>query len=338
MTQGDDRLLRIFFTGANASGSSETLKIRVPLVRTAFELGHWIDNDLESPDIVVCVDFHPRFKQLLIDARRRGALIVLIKQEPPIVYPHHNSPNPLGLFDLVISRGVVEGAVVFNTHQIWEDSFLMSQERISRVAAINANKWSADPRELYSLRRSAYCSDARIDVYGSNWDKGLVWTLGLVAKESLIQLGAKRWPNLRSAKTLFKAPLNIKGPTESKVATLSSYKASLVVENYIGYMSEKLVDSILAGAIPIYVGPSPLLYGIPAELFIHSEPNVNAIKEAISEALDWDHKSFVEAAVEWARAPGVKETWVEGAVDRELIKHIQTSYNRFNRTKEDGIK
>lgn len=336
MAQNHSRLVRLFFTGANANGSPESLKIKSPLVRAAIELGYGIVEDPRVADVVVCVDFHTGFKGILTQARRRGAYLVLIKQEPPIVYPHHNSPNPLGLFDLVITRGVVENSRVFNTYQVWEESFLNSQERMSRVVAISANKWSADSRELYSLRRGAYSSDARIDVYGSNWERGQLWTLGLIAKESLIQIRAKRIPNLGSARTLFKPPINTKGISKSKVVTLSSYKASLVVENYAGYMSEKLVDSILAGAIPIYVGPDPRLYGIPASLFVRSEPNVTAIKSAISEALDWDHSRFLQAAVEWAREPGVRETWVEGAVDIQLLEYIEGAYRRISQTKEDG--
>ena len=49
---------------------------------------------------------------------------------------------------------------------------------------------------------------------------------------------------------------NVGGPIEDKIKFLSSYKFSIAMENSEGdgYISEKIIDSILAGTIPIYYG------------------------------------------------------------------------------------
>ena len=49
---------------------------------------------------------------------------------------------------------------------------------------------------------------------------------------------------------------NIGGPIKNKIEFLSSYKFSIAMENSTGdgYISEKIVDSFLAGTIPIYYG------------------------------------------------------------------------------------
>ena len=49
---------------------------------------------------------------------------------------------------------------------------------------------------------------------------------------------------------------NIGGQTKNKIKFLTSYKFSIAMENSEGdgYISEKVVDSLLAGTIPIYYG------------------------------------------------------------------------------------
>lgn len=49
---------------------------------------------------------------------------------------------------------------------------------------------------------------------------------------------------------------NIGGPVKNKTEFLSSYKFSIAMENTEGqgYISEKILDSFLAGTIPIYYG------------------------------------------------------------------------------------
>ena len=49
---------------------------------------------------------------------------------------------------------------------------------------------------------------------------------------------------------------NIGGPVKNKIRFLSSYKFSIAMENTEGqgYISEKILDSFIAGTIPIYYG------------------------------------------------------------------------------------
>jgi hypothetical protein len=64
---------------------------------------------------------------------------------------------------------------------------------------------------------------------------------------------------------------NYFGPTNAKLETLSNYAFVIAFENtdYHGYISEKIFDAFLAGAIPLYWGGGRLLKGtIPEESFI----------------------------------------------------------------------
>lgn len=137
---------------------------------------------------------------------------------------------------------------------------------------------------------------------------------------------------------MFNAPINYKGLAASKANTLARYKASVVIENYQGYMSEKLVDSILCGTIPIYVGPDPLAYGIPRELYIYSDPHVESIRAGISKALAKNYGNYLEAARDWSNSPGIRENWIGTAVSERLIEFVQLNFLGKCREESRGVK
>ena len=59
------------------------------------------------------------------------------------------------------------------------------------------------------------------------------------------------------------------GPTE-KQATVSGFKFTLAMENfeYPGYVTEKIIDALAAGSIPLYWGAPDIDDFIPADLFV----------------------------------------------------------------------
>jgi hypothetical protein len=57
---------------------------------------------------------------------------------------------------------------------------------------------------------------------------------------------------------------------EDKLSTIRNYKFALCFENgsYPGYVTEKIIDCLVAGVIPIYMGAPDIVDYIPPELFI----------------------------------------------------------------------
>lgn len=49
---------------------------------------------------------------------------------------------------------------------------------------------------------------------------------------------------------------------------LSSFEFCLVIENENTYVSEKLLNAVISGCIPIYVGPKLADFGFPANIAI----------------------------------------------------------------------
>ena len=109
--------------------------------------------------------------------------------------------------------------------------------------------------ELQTKRLEAieyFANQGRLDIFGRQWD-------------NLDRMPAK-WRN-RLKDTI--AKLN---PTacDDKVATLSRYKFAICFENivYSGYVTEKIIDCLVAGTIPIYMGAPDIDDFVPTEAFI----------------------------------------------------------------------
>ena len=63
---------------------------------------------------------------------------------------------------------------------------------------------------------------------------------------------------------------NYRGPADNKMKTLSRYTFALTFENtdYPGYITEKLLDALSAGAVPLYWGGGHLMESIPDDCYI----------------------------------------------------------------------
>jgi hypothetical protein len=128
-------------------------------------------------------------------------------------------------------------------------------------------------------------------------------------------------PKLKNLKLAFLAPQNHLGSAGDKHEVLSRYKVSLIIENDVSAMSEKLVDCILSGAIPVYVGPKVSDFGIPSDLVVECEPNLESVLDSIDIALKLDFVAFSKRAMAWATLKSSEESWDLSNIGEKLINH-----------------
>jgi hypothetical protein len=133
--------------------------------------------------------------------------------------------------------------------------------RVNKWAIVNEHKFSASNRSQYGLRRELikYFEAERpldLDLYGVEWNKNKNielrrrlftlrlqgFTKGLKLDENFSDL----WHNYSL----------VKGHMTENLENLQHYNYSVVIENDLDYISEKVWKSIYAGAVPIYVGPN----------------------------------------------------------------------------------
>lgn len=93
-------------------------------------------------------------------------------------------------------------------------------------------------------------SGEELDLFGSGWD-------------SLANLPS-RW------RTRLGSTLRPMGKCEDKISTISNYRFCFAIENhsYPSYFTEKLIEAIHAGCVPVYLGAPDVCSIVPKECFL----------------------------------------------------------------------
>jgi hypothetical protein len=112
------------------------------------------------------------------------------------------------------------------------------------------------------------------------------------------------------------------GPSEDKLTTLARYDYSLVIENSTDYMSEKLFDCLFTGTLPVYVGPDPTSFGIPEFVAIHSQPNIQAVKDSMELAKKVDLQEWRRLVLAWLNSEGIEQMWSGPFVLEKILETL----------------
>lgn len=317
--------MKILFTGQNHS-QGLTADNATTLVTSAIALNHKTVAGLDdAPDVVVAVDWDPKCKKVILKANRLGIPTVLVKNEPKVVSPGNGNPRIDSLFTMVIPVGRPHPILQFNWPQSWNLDYFEQAERIDRVCAVSANKYSFVEGENYTLRARTYNEIDSIDVFGFGWDRSQVKNMLKLAKELQIAIASRQLSgSLGSLGAFALRPLNYLGKTDNKLETISQYRVSLVIENSAEFMSEKLFDAFLAGSMPVYVGPPLKSFGIPSSLAFEASPSVESIESAISDARSVDFNGWKKAVRTWLDRPDTRRAWDAKFVFGDALTYIET--------------
>lgn len=135
-----------------------------------------------------------------------------------------------------------------------------NRNRTKNIAIVNEHKFSGSARSQYGFRRSIikYLEKNHpneLSLYGVEWQKGKVIELRrriYALKQNLFtdefnvnEVFSDLWHNYKL----------LSGHMHEDCEDLQSFNLSIVAENDLDYISEKVWKSLYAGAVPIYVGP-----------------------------------------------------------------------------------
>jgi hypothetical protein len=265
-----------------------------------------------------------------LEALPKGAKRVLLRNEPKVVRPQNHKPSLLKEMDLIVDVGRpnAPSGIRVNWPQTWNLAHvegIQNQDlpRANRFAVINAHKLSFVPGELYSLRRHFVNQSTQIDTWGPNWD-ATIWQRGVTAiKEFLIAFRHGAGVSLSALKGWFDNPNSYRGLSSNKLGTLANYRYSLVIENSMEFMTEKLFDSLFAGTLPIYVGPDIELFGIPSFVAVQASPNVDSVTNAMRAALEVDLVAWRIKTLAWLKSEGVEQQWSSADVFERIVSAIE---------------
>lgn len=318
----------IFLTGVNsnlkghepASNSFGRFLLERQLLTNSFD---------SRTEKLVCVDYSPSVAK---DIKKLGLSpenCTLVHMEPSVVLPANYSGARNKQFTKIITVGGIRSQVSSSVHWplLWPSTSelqkLNGTERTERVVVINGNKMSFIKGELYSLRRQAIKSVGNLDLFGTQWDSKFVPRLIIAFKSFAQAVLSLKLPRLSGLNLWFQDYPKSKGPVDDKLKTMSEYKYALVIENSAEYMSEKLMESLFAGCIPIYVGPDPEEFGIPKELVIRAQPSLHSIQEALLEAVSWNMNEFHARLGVFLGSSDVRDLWDHTRVYERMLREIQ---------------
>lgn len=143
---------------------------------------------------------------------------------------------------------------------------LIEKSKVKKIVCIAANKYFYGEGENYSLRKKDIVRLDRqnvieFELYGNNWDRPIM-RLGYMSR--YINYFLKRLIRVNP-------PAAWRGTCPRKSVLLSESRFNLCYENASnseGYITEKILQSLLTGSIPIYLGADNITDHVPLDLVI----------------------------------------------------------------------
>ena len=294
--------------------------------------------DAGEPNVYVALDYHKAALRRVSKAVPKESRL-LIAFEPRAVNPSQHKVKTRNKFakTFVMSplqrlipsdEAILMGAIHDLTSA--RHSLLSFKSRPqSSIVMLNGNKYSFVRGNQYKFRQAALWALSRnqwdVNLGGDGWKSTVA---SQVAQQLLMLISTLRSGHLEIDFRMFRmlpdtwpAGLTIHGKIEDGLEFMKKYNFALIIENDPNYVSEKLTNAIIAGCVPIYVGPALPLHGIPASVVLASGPSVQQLVDVIRKATP-DLQAQVRAAGNaWLSSPGVLEQWSQkSALERLAIE------------------
>jgi hypothetical protein len=247
------------------------------------------------------------------------------------VVPEYSKSQTESLFTATFEVGRPFSSPIRPWGQHWDTTYFNNLSRFQRAVSISSNKYSLVKGELYSLRSKAYASVPTLDLFGMGWERSAIRNIMKMSQECLIALRGRSRITFACLRNFWARPLNYSGESRDKLETLSKYTYSVVIENSLEFMSEKLIDCLLAGTIPIYVGPPTHPFGIPQHLIFSAEPNMQSINEALVKAEESSWESWHAAAGDWVFSSSSKAMWAAKYCNIKLLRDVEAHVKPLGR-------
>lgn len=322
------------FVGGHNSGVQLVKGTDISLENSLIKAGLMICEKLEDADALVLIDMDIDLLKYAHKSAVGKLPIIFVRSEPIVVWPPNYNSKAISLISKLIEIGR-HGAVSHSDipyPQKWHQNLEFREfvsTRSEKVALINGNKLSFIKGEMYSCRRECIFEIPNLDLYGTGWDISFMRKLLIFLAEFRLAIMNQMWPRLSNSRNWLRKPTNWKGAPKSKLETLSLYKYTLVIENSMDALTEKLFDAFFARCIPVYVGPAIAKFEIPESLVVQVEPNLSSIKEGIAIAKAMDYEEWKTRVNTWLLQDTVFDKWsADNAYDviaNEVCEFLENS-------------
>lgn len=292
---------------------------------------------LESFDAVVFLDYPTKLNSYFRRLVKEGAKpIYLVLFESPAVRPDNWKRANHAPF-----------TKIFTWHPAWADGKKYIQmhmphklpefvpygptkaDKFCCLIASQKYTW-ATKEELYSERIRAIRwfeqnHPDEFDLYGERWDR-FFFKNRLSILNPVLNMVYKKCPWLPRRRIFPSA----RGPVPRKRDIMRQYKFSICYENagYPGWLTEKMLDAMFAGSVPVYQGDPEVTKMIPANAFIDKREfrDYDVLYRYMKGLSASEYEGYRQAIHKFVFGEGVKPFSSEAFVDmivREIINPFQ---------------
>lgn len=250
-------------------------------------------SNIHSDDVVISFGNPPDLESALHVVPPELNRLHVVVREAPSIRPDWYRKSFLRKFDYrwapspVLAKRINGRAYVWPQH-IPESKPIFNLDewalRSDTASLLLANKYSAVKGDLYWIRRdlvSRASNEGRhLDVFGSSWSQSSFGKYREIISACNQTISCGNFPIVKirdltfSTRRLGSSVRQI-GHVPNKYATLQGYKWTFVPENNAEWVTEKLIDALVAGAIPIYCGANLSDIGLPSNLCLTTIPDAS---------------------------------------------------------------
>lgn len=268
---------------------------------------------VSQADAIVAMNDQPetrRLQETLEISPERSALILL---EPRVTSPSMYRDSILARYAHRFAASPQWAQMVGGISFPWPQDLTprVAPSSVSPTFAatmVNAEKRSAVPGSLYGLRRSVIevfdGAGLGLAVAGPGWHDTATRRARQGARAIAKALNAGMRPDVREAMSSPGIrPRHWLGRVDDKALALAHSTVTLVIENSPDYVSEKLIDAIVHGVVPVYVGPPLEPFGIPSDLAVTPEPRAEDVLRAVADLSPTRATETLERGKAWLASP-----------------------------------
>lgn len=309
----------------------------VLLARELIKQGHktiTVDmDDIEKFDAVVFVEFpglkNGYFKKLII---KKFKNLYLIASESPIINPDNYRIENHAYFKKIftLQDDLIDNKKYFRlnySHKFPDNLNFNPKEKNKLCCLIASNKFTPDPKELYSERIKAIRWFEKhhpddFDLYGKGWDRRYFYG-------RFLGINSARLNRLKFLAKLISVKYpSYKGEIKSKRETYKKYKFAVCyenAENFNGYITEKIIDCFLGTCVPVYLGAPNIKIHIPENAFIDKRTfkTYDDLYRRIKNMPEKDYANYLENINKFLKSekayPFTAEYFAE-TISREITK------------------
>jgi hypothetical protein len=199
------------------------------------------------------------------------------------------------------------------------------EKRKILISMVAANKVSPIKHQNYSIRRKIAKEIPRthLQVYGLLWNDSIATKVKHRLGVFVFNLRQGHFPNLISiyGRLFTKFDPSFR-KIDDKHSILRDSKFTIVIENCNSYASEKLVDALVNGCIPLYVGPKLASIGLPENIAIQVSGNASEILKITQKIEKIEVQQYLTSVLQLLKSEKFRTAWTEESVYNKIAEKL----------------